>query len=119
MSKKVAGLTCGGAALLNGAEQATNTNNTKFERIMGAATVGLSVVGGISSVASAESRMCGLLSCFTAGTQVVVGEEIIESEYRTEFIQAQSFDECNVVFAGLGIGGTILFATALQSERKR
>jgi hypothetical protein len=37
MSKKVAGLTCGGAAFINGAEQATNTNNTKFERIMGAA----------------------------------------------------------------------------------
>ncbi|MDR1963129.1 MAG: hypothetical protein LBQ50_05075 [Planctomycetaceae bacterium] len=39
------------------------------------------LLGVAGSVATAEGRMCGLVSCFTAGTQVVAGEEIIASAY--------------------------------------
>jgi hypothetical protein len=84
---------------------------------MGAVSAGLSVAGAVGSVAAAEGRMCGLASCFTAGTQVVVGEETIESACGTEIVQVQSFDGSNIAFAGLCIGFAVI-SVSINRKKK-
>jgi len=118
-AKNLAGIVSGGAAFVNGLEQATNTDNSALDRVMGAVSAGLSVASAVGSVAAAEGRMCGLASCFTAGTQVVVGEETIESACGTEIVQMQSFDGSNIAFAGLCIGFAVISVSINRKKKDR
>jgi hypothetical protein len=93
----------GPASMIVLAETATNTDNSVMTRLFAGAGFALGAVAPLGAVSSIEASMCRLV-CFTEGTQVVVGTEIINQVSGTEIVEMQSFEWHNVAFAGLCFG---------------